>query len=476
MKYKHKYKQYKNMKTIKNNIKSCLIVIAMLGTVSCSNLLDDTPLDTSIKVSDITVDRLPLLVRGMYVRFHNNTNIYGQAAFGEEIASDNLTSSYELSSVSSFTNFDACNVPVNDQLICGRMFSYPYNGIGAANVIINFVNNNGHTDAISRQAKGEALVFRGYCYMLLAERFGKAVITLGDKSDNVFDKQQPEANVWKQAENDFLEALTCLADYTTPDAASLQAAQALLARLYLNLGVLTSNTQMLADAGKYANLVITVNSALALSDNFKDNFVSASQTKEVIYRFVETVSAAQSSYQYRLLSPSSYANSYRGSTFMETSLVALYNEASDKRLATVEKAIYPTTNREETYCTKFSADKNPVWPIIRLSEVYLIAAEVKARQNIIDVTEFNILRSIRNSTSKQISDFPNSTAFLNEIENERRRELVGEGLRWMDMRRFNRIESHLENKGIDKLRVHFPIYSGEITNNPNLIQTDYYSR
>jgi hypothetical protein len=106
--------------------------------------------------------------------------------------------------------------------------------------------------------------------------------------------------------------------------------------------------------------------------------------------------------------------------------------------------------------------------------MYLIVAEAKARQGTIDVTEFNILRGKRNASIKNAADFSTAADFLNEIENERRREFAAEGLRWMDMRRFNRIESFLENKGVDKRRVHFPIYVGEITNNPELIQTEYY--
>jgi hypothetical protein len=161
---------------------------------------------------------------------------------------------------------------------------------------------------------------------------------------------------------------------------------------------------------------------------------------------------------------------------MEESLKQLYDEPEDERVKTVHTEIYPITGQEVTYCAKFPADKNPVWPIIRLSEMYLIVAESKARRGTIDVTEFNILRDKRHASLKENIDFKDAATFLDEIENERRREFAAEGLRWMDMRRFNRIESFLEDKGVDKRRVHFPIYIGEITNNPLLKQTDYYTK
>lgn len=59
-----------------------------------------------------------------------------------------------------------------------------------------------------------------------------------------------------------------------------------------------------------------------------------------------------------------------------------------------------------------------------------------ARSGVIDVSGYNAVRSVRNASLKQNTDFANVDAFLKEIENERRREFAGEGLRWMDMRRF----------------------------------------
>lgn len=456
------------MKTINKIFCSLLAVLLSVG---CSGLLDKVTPDTSIPVPEITVQKLPLLVRGMYARLLGG--LYGQGNFGDEIASDNLGSTYSLSAVSNYTNFDACKVSVDDGLICGRMYSYPYNGIGAANVIINFINSNGEEDAVSRQAKGEALTLRGYCYMLLAERFGDAVITL-DASEQILREQDSEEKVWKRAEEDLKDALNYLKDYQNPDAISLQAAQALLARLYLNRGVLTSDAGMIKNAGIYAQQVIDGGTALELNPDYKDNFNSASQGREVIFRMLEAQSSAVSSYLYSLLSPESYPGTNPGSTWMEASLVALYDEPADDRSQILHKDVYSVTGQELTYCVKFPADKNSVWSVVRLAEMHLIVAEVAARQGIVDVTGYNAVRAVRKASQKQSTDFADAQAFLNEIENERRREFVGEGLRWMDMRRFGRMAAHLEAKGVDPRRVHFPVYEGEKTNNPKLHQTPYY--
>ena len=197
----------------------------MLFTVlilSCSSLIDEVKLDTSITTPFITENNLPLVVRRMYQRFSSNIS-YAQSAFGEEVVSDNLASTYTLSSISNLTNFDLCKVSLDDNLIYARMFSYPYNGIGAANVIINFVNDKDLNTDIPRLAKGEVLMLRGYCYTLLAECFGKAVITLGLSEEAVIHTQNPEDEVWEQVEKDLLLSLDYLAGYTTPNSGSKQA-------------------------------------------------------------------------------------------------------------------------------------------------------------------------------------------------------------------------------------------------------------
>lgn len=183
---------------------------------------------------------------------------------------------------------------------------------------------------------------------------------------------------------------------------------------------------------------------------------------------------ANDAYLYNLLSPESYDGKNSGNTWIEPSLAALYDEPTDQRSRLIVKETYSTTGKVLDYCVKFPADNNPVWPIVRLAEMYLIIAEVAARSGVVDVTEYNEVRGVRNASLKQISDFASAEDFLKEIENERRREFVGEGLRWMDMRRFGSMKAHLESKGVDSRRVHFPIYSGEMVNNPNLHQTPYY--
>lgn len=458
------------MKNIYRNL--ALATLLSLTWSGCSSLLDDVKPDTSIPVPNLTTSDLPLVAKGMYARLSGK--MYYMTSFADDVASDNLTSIYERANNINFKQFDECNVSTNDGFIDARMYSFPYNGIGLANVIINFVTEEDPKDITVRTAKGEALLMRGYCYMLLAERYGKAVITLSS-NDEMQRKQNPEEEVWQQAINDLKAAIKLLPEFTTPNSGSIQAAKAILARIYLNYGVLYNDSKLVGEAGTLAGEVINNGGKLSLNPDFKQNFISTGTGNEVIWRLVETTASPTSYGLYLMLSPETYKDEPYGSTWMEESLYNLYNEPEDKRLEVVDVQPYAAMENSYPYCVKYPADEHPIWPFVRLSEMYLITSEVAARQGKIDVTGYNAVRSIRNASTKVAGDFASPADFLKEIENERRREFVAEGLRWLDMRRFGSMTAHLESKGVDPRRVHFPVWISEMSKNKYLEQTEYYN-
>lgn len=459
---------------MKNRYKNiALTVLLSTGLCGCSDMLDNVKPDTSIPVPNVTNAELPLMAKGMYARL--SQGLYYMSSFADDVASDNLTSVYEIANNINFKQFDDCNVGSNDGLISYRMFNFPYNGIGLANIIINFVTDENPADQTVRTAKGEAYLMRGYCYMLLAERFGKAVISYGTKGEEMLRTQNPEPEVWQRAIDDLKSAIKLLPEYTTPNSGSVQAAKAILARLYLNYGMFTNNAQMVSDAGTLAQEVIDNGGKLSLNPDFKQNFMSTGTGKEVIWHLVETTSDPTKYGLYQMLSPRNYNGQPYGSTWMEESLYVLYNEPSDIRLKTVDVQFYSAMNSSYPYCVKYPADTHPIWSFVRLSEMHLIVSEVDARKGIVDVTGYNAVRLIRNASTKSNSNFANAGVFLKEIENERRREFVAEGLRWMDMRRFGSMTAHLESKGVDSRKVHFPISYTILSKNPKLVQTEYYN-
>jgi hypothetical protein len=124
---------------------------------------------------------------------------------------------------------------------------------------------------------------------------------------------------------------------------------------------------------------------------------------------------------------------------------------------------------------------------IRLSEVYLIAAEAAAATN--DATKANTYlnglreKRIEGYSAKSLS----GSALVEAIRNERLKELIGEGFRMGDLRRygigFQRNPNHAENPNLnakivkagsnltytaDDHRFTWPIPTAELDANPNI--------
>lgn len=119
-------------------------------------------------------------------------------------------------------------------------------------------------------------------------------------------------------------------------------------------------------------------------------------------------------------------------------------EAGDKRLSKVTKQADPIAysggiNYSTPYLSNVYPDVNGSVPIIRNEELVLIAAEIAAQQgNAAEATKnINIVRTaagLPNYTGATTKD-----ALINAILKERQFSLFYEGHRWIDMRRYNKL-------------------------------------
>ncbi len=119
-------------------------------------------------------------------------------------------------------------------------------------------------------------------------------------------------------------------------------------------------------------------------------------------------------------------------------------EAADKRRAKVRQLATPLTytsgiTYSTPYLTSVYASASDPIPIIRNEELVLIAAEIAAQQgNTAEATRnINIVR-----TAAGLPNYAGATtkdALINAILNERLYSLFYEGHRWVDMRRYNKL-------------------------------------
>lgn len=444
---------------------------------SCSKMLEDPFPDTSIGENQIRPADIPLLVNGAYSKiqgFSNQTyplfDIYGD---------DVISIQGGAATMYNPQSYEACNVNPTDGLGNGSYYNAAYTAIGNANFVINFIRSRDITTL--NKELGEALAIRGLCYFRLVEAYRGVVITMGGNEDPAELKRpkSTEEEVFARIFTDLTDAEKILPSFTTANAMSKEAVQLLLARIYLNRGDKVN-------AKKYAELVIA-SPATALTSDFTSNFRFANPgNKEIIFRLVE----GPSTYSYdrmgmfALFSP---GLPYRrptgatgnGQTWLNNDLATAY-EPGDTRAVMLKEQFANSAGKVVNFLMKFSTDtlqaSNPyaVYPMIRLSEAYLISAEVDARDGVVNVTRYNELRQKRNLPAKNNGDFASAGAFLNEIEWERRREFVGEGLRWQDMKRFGKAVSWLASKGQDETRLIFPFPNGELVRNPKLEQNKGY--
>lgn len=454
--------------------------IALLTCIisSCSKKLDEPFPDTAIGEQQIRPADLPLLVKGAYSKIQgaNSAQIY--PIF--DIFADDVISVQGGSTT--FYNpqaYEACNPSPNDGF--GNAFYYlgSYTAIGNANFIINYIRSRNLTE--QNKELGEALGIRAFSYLRLVQAYKGVIITLGSNQDPAELKrsQNTEEEVYNLILTDLKDAEKILPSFSTANALSKEAIQLLLARIYLNKGDK-------AEAKRYAEAVIT-SAAVGLTTDFNSNFrYNNAGNKELLFRIVDgpLINTYDRTGMFPLFSP---GLPYRrpsgatgnGQTWLNPDLVTSY-ETGDVRKGLLKNQVAKAVGREVTYLMKFSLDTLQeansfvTYPQIRLSEAYLISAEADARQGLVNVTRYNELRVKRNVAPKTSADFAGANDFLAAIELERRKEFVGEGLRWQDMKRFGKALAFLASKGQNETRMFFPFPLAEINRNRTLIQNNGY--
>lgn len=445
---------------------------------SCSKMLDDPYPDMSIGENQIRPADIPLLVNGAYSKIQGISN--QTYPLFDIYADDVISIQGGTSTMFNPQSYEACNLNPADGFGNGSYYNSSYTAIGNANFIINFIRSR-DLSSLNKEL-GEALAIRAFCYYRLVQAYSGVVITLGPNEDPAELKRpkNSEEEVYARIFTDLTDAEKLLPSFTTANAMSKEALQLLRARIHLNRGERT-------EAKRYAELVIG-SSATALSADFTSNFrYGNSGNKEMLFRLIEgpAVYGYDRAGMFPLFSP---GLPYRrptgatgnGQTWLNPDLVNAY-EPGDTRAVMLKEQFASSAGKVVTFLMKFSTDTAQqsnafvVYPMIRLSEAYLISAEVDARDGIVNVVRYNELRQKRNLPVKSTGDFTDANDFLNEIEWERRREFVGEGLRWQDMKRFGKAVSWLTSKGQPDTKSLFPFPNSELVRNPKLEQNEGYN-
>jgi tetratricopeptide (TPR) repeat protein len=509
------------MKVLKSiyKVMGCAILAASLS--SCVNdWLDVAPSDgTDADAALTSSSDLAAARTGMYKALKGNSSLvdyYGQQFFvygdvhaGDDYQYNNLGGSNRASFYYDM-NYQTASEFTSSTSSSNVAWKSPYIVIGRANRIIAAAEGGALSDAAEAKATidqyaAEAKVLRALAHFDLVRIYGKPYtedqgaslgvpLVTGVLESNAKPARSTVAEVYTQVVKDLTEAISsnALATETEPGYVSVWGAKAILSRVYLNMG-------------DYAN-------ALSVAEDIIKNSGAALWTRDQYFKAWDASTPNESEFLFRLNVSGSTDNNdlngignlqgrdgYKEMVATKKFVDMLSADANDVRNdmflpATADKEV-AAFGTNKVYLNKLRGQGGnlrnvTIIPIIRLSEVYLTAAECAFRTNdkAKAVEYLNDLVKNRTTTEASLATVDNIT--LERILIERRKELIGEGQRYFDALRNNETITRYTNeadKGWHKTlskeaqsfdRDYFKaiaaIPQAEINANPNIKQNTGY--
>lgn len=445
-----------NQKTLFKSMGFCWVIILSIGLSSCEEFLEVKP-DQSLVVPTTLEDVRALL---------DNTNVFNVQSALPMISSEELWISDP--------GFNALSDPIEQATYTwqedpflggfGGDWVNHYQQVFYANVALEVLNKyKGDQNEMYKTLLGSAYFLRGYAYSQLVFQFAKPFQKNGGNENipGIVLKETADINEplrrssLKKCYDRIIEDLTLaeqlLPERNTPKTRPNKAAAlGALSRIYLA-------------SFEYAKAADAAIKALSsYPDRLDFNKINVNAARPFSRFDNETVF-------YSVLASLSFQRS--AEVFVEGQLIALY-EKDDLRLPAF---FDPAPNSRFNYMGKISGDTRNFGGI-SVGELYLNAMEglAKAGQNAQALAFLNEFLSLRysNKTFKPVSGL-SSEALLARILEERRKELIGRGIRWMDLRRLNQEGNPVTLKRSvlgqtyellpNSLRYTYPIPQDEIT-------------
>ncbi|MCH4019167.1 MAG: RagB/SusD family nutrient uptake outer membrane protein [Prevotella sp.] len=326
--------------------------------------------------------------------------------------------------------------------------------IGRANRIIAAVDGGKISDASSNasvvaQYKNEARVVRALCLFDLTRVYGEPYLkdngaSLGAPIDttvydyNIQVGRNTVAECYTQVIKDLTEAIAsgALSTSKTQGYINKWAAEALLSRVYLTKGDYKNALSVSED--------VINNSPYQLWT--RDQYVNAwsntdaSHTNEMLFEFVITNNSDwvdRNGYAYLTIENSNKLTDpgYGDIVITKSFSDSLLTDDKDIRNDIVAAATNDSKNvfgGRKVYLKKFPMGRYNDIPVLRLSEVYLNAAEAAFNEKDKTTAAKYLNAIIDNRTTDKSREVTASNITAQRIYMERRKELVGEGQRYFD--------------------------------------------
>ncbi|TAJ53923.1 MAG: RagB/SusD family nutrient uptake outer membrane protein [Chitinophagaceae bacterium] len=419
------------------NYKMLLVIVLLVTASSCKKTFIELNSPTSLTPEQAlgTEADLQVALRGAYAGLRG-VDFYGRSMpiWGDIMADNAYQSALNTNRYTFFNDYsDTKGATAGDGNVSG-LWASAYSVILRANNIINTtVASNANVD----QYRGEAYAIRALAYFALVRHFAKpysddpaalGVPIVTTYNPDLKPARNKVSEVYTLMVDDLNKAYTLMTKYTNSSQFSKYAAKALQAKVYLNMGDKTNAKTAALDVinnGGFTSLT-----AASHASYWSNSVVTTSKLEtlfEVSSDAVANLAFDALSYLY------SQAGNY-GDLLCADDLYASF-EATD-----VRKALYPTGVRAglaAAFVNKYPVIQGDLsdTKVLRLSEMYLIAAEASLPGNEADaLTYVNYITSRRGATAIAST----GAQLFEDIITERRKELAFEGDRFHDMQRLKR--------------------------------------
>ena len=431
---------------MKKIVYSALVVLSIVGVTSCSRDFTETQFFQEEQAAPITTaEQLESFVRGTYLKMRATNYLGNKYRATGQIHTDETYSTTFSGRNTDFATYSLLSTSADPEDIWYAIGQT----IGNANIVINSSDNLTYRGTANAQALTQVKYLKGQAYALRAQALFDLLKLYGQEysggslgvvvplvyNPNAQQARSTVAETRAQIESDFQAALDNLgivgqaSDKTYLNQYSVKA---LMSRYYLYKGDYAKVIQYakdVIDSGKY--FVIPA-SELALSFT-KDNAANS------VFELAVGINGASGTNSYaNLLNSAGYKN-----IAVLPSVYSSYESGDVRKGLIIQGAVRPGQNAYFLNGKFSDVNGNSNIKVIRYEEVLLNAAEaeIHAGTNAQALIYYNMIRQARGLAAA-------SSVTLDLIKKERTLELIGEGLRYWDLLRWDSTIPYYNRNGV----------------------------
>lgn len=419
-----------------------IILFATLSLSACSDFLSQDPTDALPDDKVPTSDNALKIFNGAWRYMFDSFYTYANPGFATVMRQDDMMGS-DVVAYSGKYGFNATyqfnDVQVKTDYRTRSFWTIFYKVIDNCNWVLS-INSSKKSDELDR-AKGMAYTLRAYIYFTLVQHYQFTyqkdknalcvpVYTQPSTSTTQPAGQSTVEQIYKLITEDLENAATLLngKQRTYKFEPNSNVVNGLLARVYLVMGE-WDKAATAAEAARNGY-------PLMVAADYSGGFNNVGNT-EWIWGHPQTADQNTASYLFNYIDVVSPQSGYY-SFMADPHFKELFSDPNDIRLGLFEWV------RNGYLAYKkflFRSDNTGDIVLMRSAEMYLIEAEAKANSNTYSLADaaipLNALRSARGTADYSVTGKTREEV-VNEIVNERRRELWGEGFSLTDLLRLQR--------------------------------------